>query len=596
MPWIERIRLRNYRTFDDCEITLRKKTVIVGANNVGKTSLLEAIENLLGVGRRSYSFSEDDLRRSAPLGSKIIIELSIRPDDGDHFNADQHAIFSTHIDIHDGDRERLLLWFEAGLDTGEGVFRSRARFMKSDAEDDGPLGLDHREALAVVVFSAQRDTRRELSDRSGLWSRITGTARMSPAQIEELQHKGEEAGDAIIRDLLGSALRTEELSNVVNELVSRVLYGGTDGTALSFSATPIDVRQLLRQIEIRLRTPGDVDARPLVEHSTGTQAILLLGLFVAYIEALRLPVMAIGVEEPEVHLFPHAARSLAKQLGQMRGQTLLTTHSTSVSDLADPRDLVVLRRRGDRSVACAVPEGRLSDDEAKDIGRRMRSAGSAFVYARAVLLMEGESEELALPILAEHIGFDFDSLAISMVTVDGNSFTAFAKLLHTDALAIPYLIVCDNDGAVESLVRGLARAGSLPPGVDQANPRASRDILDAAGYCWWSDGDFESCLINGGAGPIFHQAIGELYGDRRLERFEEQFRKDNGRDPADERELIVSFERTKGASKPRIAQRVAELIRDQGQAVPPEVQRLLERLVDLARTQLETAVGGDPPA
>ena len=274
-----------------------------------------------------------------------------------------------------------------------------------------------------------------------------------------MRWKGEEAGEAIIRDLLGSGFKTDKLADHVTTLVGTVLYGGSTDATMSFSATPLDARQLLRQIEIRLQTPGDENPRPLLEHSTGTQAVLLLGLFSAYIEALQLPVLTISIEEPEVHLFPHAARSLARRLGALRAQTLLTTHSTSVTDLADPRDLVVLRRRGNYSIACSVPEGHLTDDEAKDIGHRMRSAGSAFVFARAILLAEGQSEGLAFPILAEYLGFDFDSLGVSLVTVDGNSFGAFAKLLHPDALSIPYLIVCDNDAAVTQLVRGLERAG-----------------------------------------------------------------------------------------------------------------------------------------
>ena len=119
--------------------------------------------------------------------------------------------------------------------------------------------------------------------------------------------------------------------------------------------------------------------------------------------------------------------------------------------------------------------------------------------------------------------------------------------------------------------------------------------MDKAGYCWWSDGDFESCLIAGGSGQLFRQAIAELYGDGRLSGFEQQFRQREQRDPLDEQELLLSFLRTRGASKPRVAQRVAELIRAQNQTVPAEIQRLLERLVATARAQLETAASGNPP-
>jgi hypothetical protein len=93
---------------------------------------------------------------------------------------------------------------------------------------------------------------------------------------------------------------------------------------------------------------------------------------------------------------------------------------------------------------------------------------------------------------------------------------------------------------------------------------------------------------------LFRQAIADLYGNGRLPGFEQQFRQQQKRDPTDERELLLSFLKTKGASKPRVAQRVAELIRDQHHPVPEEIRLLLERLAATARAQLEAAAGGDP--
>jgi putative ATP-dependent endonuclease of OLD family len=448
----------------------------------------------------------------------------------------------------------------------------------------------------MLLFQASRDARRELSDRFGLWARVTGTLSLSAEQLERMRQRGEEMGETLVGELLGSAAGAEQLAGAVSQLLGDVLYGGTTGAALVFSATPLDPRQLLRQIEIRLRVPGDCDARPLVEHSVGTQSVVLFGLFRAYLSALHYRLLAIGVEEPEVHLFPHAARALVKSIRALDVQTLVTTHSTSVTDLADPRDLLLLRRHGDRTVACAVPDGYLTDDEAKDIRRRVRAAGSGFVFARAVLFAEGASEELALPVLAEQLELDLDSLGVSLVTVDGSSFRAFAKLLHPQALNIPHLMVCDNDQAVRQFVRDLANAGVLPPGVVLHDPQAGRAILEAAGYYWWTAGDFESCLLAAGAGPLFRQAIAELYGAKRLDQYEQQLRAQQGRAPADERELIVGFVRQGRVSKPKIAQRVAELFGEHGCAVPEEVRRLLERLAQVARDQMETSSDGNPPA
>jgi putative ATP-dependent endonuclease of the OLD family len=595
MLMIKTIRLRNYRTFDDCTLGLHQRTVVLGANNVGKTSLLEAIESILGAGRRGYGFTEDDIRRGSPPGTKILVDLTIRSNTGDRLDADQHAAFGTHVDVHDGDQEQVLLRVEAGPDEIDGIFRTRARLVKSDGLDDGPLGVEHRQALAMLLFQASRDARRELSDRFGLWARVTGTLSLSVEQLERLRKLGEETGDALVGELLGSDSGADQLAGEVSSLLGDVLYGGASDAELSFSATPLDARQILRQIEVRLRIPGDSEARPLVEHSVGTQSVVLFGLFHAYLRALSYNLLAVAVEEPEVHLFPHAARSLAKGIRALDVQTIVTTHSTSVTDLADPRDLLVLRRHGDRTVACAVPDGYLSDSDAKGICRRMQAVGSGFAFARAVLFVEGQSEELALPILAEQLGLDFDSLGVSLVAVDGSSFRAFAKLLHPDALNIPHLMVCDNDQAVRQLMRDLDSAGALPPGVNSDDPQAGRPVLEAAGYYWWSAGDFEACLLAAGAGSLFKQAITELYGARRFSLYEQRVRIERGSVPINESELIRGFVRQNNISKPGVAQRVAELFGESGHTPPDEVRRLLERLAQVAREQMETGGDADPP-
>jgi AAA ATPase domain len=42
-PMLERMRLRNFRGFEDHAVPFRDSTVIVGANNAGKSTLVEAL-------------------------------------------------------------------------------------------------------------------------------------------------------------------------------------------------------------------------------------------------------------------------------------------------------------------------------------------------------------------------------------------------------------------------------------------------------------------------------------------------------------------------------------------------------------------------
>lgn len=53
-------RVRNFRFLADIEVTFNDLTVLIGANNAGKTSFLDALFAAMGAGRKTISV--DDVR------------------------------------------------------------------------------------------------------------------------------------------------------------------------------------------------------------------------------------------------------------------------------------------------------------------------------------------------------------------------------------------------------------------------------------------------------------------------------------------------------------------------------------------------------
>lgn len=92
------IRLRDYRCMADATVTLGKRTLLIGGNGAGKTSLVEAVDKVFGAGRRNYGFREQDL---APGTSELKVDFEIRPDHGSTFTQEEHALFGTHVDLDD---------------------------------------------------------------------------------------------------------------------------------------------------------------------------------------------------------------------------------------------------------------------------------------------------------------------------------------------------------------------------------------------------------------------------------------------------------------------------------------------------------------
>lgn len=583
-------RYQNFRALRDVTIPLQRQTVLVGPNNAGKSSVLEGLEHALGLGRRAYAFDERDVTEGVDPLDGFEIRIEFGPADGVLFDEDEVALFGNHVDVVDG-AHRIYVVAAGRRDDVEGVFRTRLRFAKSDGDDDGSVSAAEREALGVLLLPAVREARHEFSERGGLWSRLGGYPDLTAEAKEELERYGLEVGDEIVEAILGADLADDVRRSVVS-LVSSVLYGDEAEGSIAFSSVPTDLSQALRGLEVRLAAPHQASGKRVSDQSVGLQSVAMFGLFAAYARATGGRLVAVGVEEPEAHLHPHATRSIVRHLDQLSMQVIVTTHSTSVTDAADPRAIVRLRRRGMETTAHTVAPGTITDAEARTIGKLMSDVGSDFVFARAVLLAEGASERLALPAFAGQLGHDFDILGVTVVPVLGNAFGSFARLLGDNGLAIPFSAVTDLDSAAK-LIRTAKREAIVAATVDEADIAAARAASGRAGIFWWSAGDFEQYLLQSGAGPLYVTAIAELYGRRFLSTFAAAAHLTLPTDPGTDHAFLRRVLRGR-VSKPLLAQRVAELFGEQAIAVPAEIRTVIEHVAELARSEVRLAVG--PPA
>lgn len=72
---IDKIRIKGFRGLNNIELSLQDTTVLTGANNVGKTSVLKALQ--LALGNRSF-LSTDDLNiKSGSHADNIIVDIRI---------------------------------------------------------------------------------------------------------------------------------------------------------------------------------------------------------------------------------------------------------------------------------------------------------------------------------------------------------------------------------------------------------------------------------------------------------------------------------------------------------------------------------------
>jgi putative ATP-dependent endonuclease of OLD family len=562
------IRLRDFRCLANVEVELDRQVLLIGGNGTGKTSVMEAIDYVFGAGRRSYGFREDDLAAGA---DELVAEFEIRPDDKTTFTAEEHALFETHVDVDVDGREVVRVRVVAGLED-DGVFRSRGVFFKSDGAEDGLLDADTRAKVTFFYLPAARDAKHEFDDRGGLWSRLAGLLESAddPDKVETLTA---DAGRELVEAVLG-ADRLEQLASTVQAFVA-VMYGTTPLDA-ELRATSIDFRTLLRRTELLLGPVGDL--APLEKQSTGLQSLALFGLFRAYLETAGGHLLAAGLEEPEIHLAPHVARSLIRLAAGAGHQVLFTSHAPAVSGMMKVPEIRVLRRPPTGTTVSAVSADLFDAEELARVHRDLRTSGTEFLFARSVLLCEGQSEIGGVPEFARKMGVEFDLIGSSIVSVNGGAFKPYMKLLGVDGFNIPYTVVSDNDGNLEALLKWLDELGLLPAGVDRTKPIGAPELklLRDAGWFAWSAVDLETYLVDEGGYAHFEAASDFLYGAGHLEHFRAGL-------PAgtDDAETIRQYaKRGKGVRKPELAAETASRFT----SVPTEMKDLIEYVANLATT------------
>jgi putative ATP-dependent endonuclease of OLD family len=80
----------------------------------------------------------------------------------------------------------------------------------------------------------------------------------------------------------------------------------------------------------------------------------------------------------------------------------------------------------------------LDEKEVADLERYLDVTRGELLFARGVVLVEGDAEPFLVPVLGKLNNFDFDDLGITVCSVSGTNFLPYIKFLGSTGLDIPY--------------------------------------------------------------------------------------------------------------------------------------------------------------
>lgn len=506
-------RVSNFRGLKFVDTTLDRVTVILGANNAGKSSFLEALCVAIGAQRRVVG--KDDIHLAAgevdvPRDRKAIIDLLIRPaDDAGNVIATfpegsyWTELFGKGISQDENYADFVGIRATLAWSLAQGEYRVERKFLKEwlapqdfeKAEEKERVSANQLEPLSLHYIDAKRDMDEDLRARTSFWRRLTDDLGLDDSAVEAAEARLSDLNRQLVD---GSAV----LKHVGDHLggIKGVLAG--DKATVDISPVARRLRDLAKGLDVSITGAGDLSF-PLARHGMGTRSLASLLVFQAFASWRSQQAMQehnsvhtfLALEEPEAHLHPHAQRALYSQVQAMPAQVVVSTHSSYFASQAGLGQLRLFRKDGVVGTVCSLDTSILSRDDVQKLENRIMVTRGDLLFSSALLLFEGETEEAALPIFAKRYwGNSIHQLGLSFVPVGGNDYFPFIRLAKS--LEIPWFILSDAElHTLRTLYRCLSKAG-FPQDAQLSNVVT----MDAGN-------DFEAQLLAEGYAPEIEAAF-----------------------------------------------------------------------------------------
>lgn len=422
---VSRVQIKKFRGVSEGRVDFNGNALLVAGNSVGKSTICEALDLVLGPERMlrrpvidEYDFFGANYQSVGDDAPQIEVEVVLvdlshtaetrfsnhlrKWSEADRDFADQDP---NAVDTADQNPWCLPLLFVGRFDPSEDDFEGNTFFAhpapviddlspESAALGEGRriFGREDKRYCGYLYLRTNRTGTRALSFQRG--SLLDTIVRLEDQATGELW---ERARTALAHLDLRDASKLDSVLEEVEQRVGRFMALDGDGVGLHPSdLTRESIRETLRVFVTA--SPGR-HAVPFNRLSTGSLNLLVFALLTYIAELKGDDSVIFAMEEPEIALPPHAQRRLVDFVASRMGQAIVTSHSPYVIERFEPENILMLKRTDDGVLTSDQFDvrGLMKPKKVREERRQFADA----ILGRGVLVVEGGTEATVIPVVAD---------------------------------------------------------------------------------------------------------------------------------------------------------------------------------------------------
>jgi len=466
--YLHHIYAQNFRAFGDGASSPildwglnRGMNILIGENDAGKTAIIDAIRQVLWTTSFEYVrlFEYDFHVAGTSRADTLVIEVTLRD-----LSAEQESAVLEWLTYEKDGSRSLILNLQAKRIPPRDKQRGRVTTMvRAGKNGIGPeIGAAVRELVRATYLRPLRDA--EAGLKAGRQSRLSQILGAHPLVAEQEKSDFDPSNPAAKPETLVGLVEQaqhymsehpviyEVEKNINDNYLNRMSFTNNKIESEIRIAKKTNLTQILERFELALLPPGSVARNERCPRGLGyNNALFMATELVLLRNGDELGLLL--VEEPEAHLHPQLQTRIMELLQQPASknekqvQVVMSTHSPSLAAGADIESMTLVHNA--RTYPLRPECTRLAKTDYEYLRRFIDATKSNLFFARGVAIVEGPTEELLLPAIAEMAGLSFSEYGISVVNVGNVGLYHYARIFQRndagELLQIPVACLTDRD-------------------------------------------------------------------------------------------------------------------------------------------------------